>query len=85
MVFVILFCQQVEAHDHDAQHHQHDTGRAVEGLGVRLIGKDRHDVAGRDEKSSAGTRQSLFPILPLNRQQDQPHYQRAKPRGDALV
>ena len=41
MVFVILLCQQVEAHDHDAQHHQHDTGRAVEGLGVRLIGKDR--------------------------------------------
>ena len=28
---------------------------------------------------------AFFPILPLDRQQDQPHYQRAKPRGGALV
>ena len=53
MVFVILLCQQVEAHDHDAQHHQHDTGRAVEGLGVRLIGKDRRNTGPEQGKEDA--------------------------------
>ena len=39
--FCSLFCQEIEAHVHNAQHDQNDAGCTVQGLGIGLIGKDR--------------------------------------------
>lgn len=39
-----LFVQKLEAHDDHAQHHQHNAGGAVEGLRLRLIGKNGGDT-----------------------------------------
>lgn len=43
--FYSLFCQEIEAHDHDAQHDQNDAGCTVQGLGIGLIGKDSGDAS----------------------------------------
>ena len=45
--------QKLEAHDDRSQHHQHDAGGAVEGLGVGLIGKDRRNARPQQGKADA--------------------------------